>query len=175
MKRSAKVAIGGVFSALSLVLMLFTLFPYATYALAGLAGVMLLPVALECGKPWAFGAYGVVSVLSFLLAPDMEAKLLFVLFFGYYPILKLLLDRLNKGVGWLLKLLLFNAAMVGGYLLLLYVFGLPMDTFELFGVNLPLVFLLIGNGVFWLYDRVLSGFVVMYCSQWHDRITRLWR
>lgn len=155
--------------------MLLTLFPYATYALAGLAGVMLLPVALECGKSWAFGAYGVVSLLSFLLVPDMESKLLFVLFFGYYPILKLLLDRLKKGFSWLLKLAVFNAAMVGSYALLLFVFGLEADAFELFGIQIPLVFLLLGNGVFWLYDRVLSGFVVMYISQWRNRIARLWR
>lgn len=173
MKRSAKVAISGVFSALALVCMLFTIFPYATYALAGLAGAILLPVALECGKTWAFGAYGVVSLLSFLLAPDMESKLLFVAFFGYYPILKLILDRLNRVAGWTIKLAMFNATMVGSYLLLLYVFGLPADSFELFGVNLPLLFLLVGNVVFWLYDRVLSGFVVMYCTQWHDRIAHL--
>lgn len=175
MKRSAKVAFGGIFSALAVVCLLLTLFPYATFALPALAGLMLLPIALECGSRWAFGSYAVVSILAFLLAPDMEAKLLFVLFFGYYPTLKLWLDGLNKAPQWLLKLGLFNAAAVGGYLLLWFVVGLPADTFQLFGLNLPLVFLALGNIVFFIYDRALSNIVLMYETRWRDRISHLWR
>lgn len=175
MKRSAKVAFGGIFSALAVVCMLLTAFPYATYGLPALAGIMLLPVALECGSRWAVGSYAVVSMLAFLLAPDMEAKLLFVLFLGYYPTLKLWLDGLNKLPQWLLKLGLFNAAAVGGYLLLLFVFELDPDTFQLFGMNLPLVFLLLGNVVFWVYDRGLSNGILIYETRWRDRISHLWR
>ena len=175
MKRSAKVALGGIFSALSLLFMLLTLFPYATYALPALAGVALLPVALECGTRWALGAYAVVSVLSFLVAPSMEARILFVLFFGYYPILKILLDRLKKVLQWLLKFGVFNAAMVGGYLLLLFVLGMDQDMFVLFGVNLPLVFLLLGNVVVFIYDRALTNIVIMYRFKWRGYIARFWR
>lgn len=175
MKRSAKVAIGGVFSAVSLLFMLLTLFPYATYALPALAGVFLLPVALECGVRWSFAAYAAVTFLSFLVVPSLEAKMMFAVFFGYYPALKLLLDRLSKVPRWLLKLAVFNTAMVVGYLLLLFVFGLDMDTFVLFGVNLPLVFLLLGNVVFWIYDRALVSIVIMYHEKWHPKITRIWR
>ncbi len=175
MKRSAKVAIGGIFSAVSLLFMLLTLFPYATYALPALAGVFLLPVALECGIRWSFASYAVVAFLSFVIVPSMEAKMMFVVFFGYYPTLKLLLDRLGKAPQWLLKLAVFNVTMVGGYLLLLFVLGLDMDTFVLFGINLPIVFLLLGNVVFWIYDRALVNIVIMYHEKWHPKIARIWR
>lgn len=175
MKRSAKVAFGGIFSALAVVSMLLTVFPYATYALPAIAGVFLLPIALQCGSRWGLGGYVVTAILAFLLAPDMEAKLLFVLFFGYYPILKLWLDGLNTALQWTLKLLLFNGAAVGGYLLLYWVVGLPADAFQLFGVNLPLVFLALGNVVFILYDRGVHNLVLLYEIHWRDKLTRFWR
>lgn len=175
MKRSAKVAFGGIFSALAVVCMLLTVFPYATYALPALAGVFLLPVALQCGSRWGFGGYVVTAVLAFLLAPDMEAKLLFALFFGYYPIVKLWLDGLKGWLQWVLKLTLFNATAVGGYLLLFFVFSLDADAFQLFGVNLPLVFLALGNVVFVLYDRGVSNLVLMYEVHWRDKLTHFWR
>ena len=40
--------------------------------------------------------YAAVAVLSLLFAADKEAALLFVLFFGYYPVLKSFLERISN-------------------------------------------------------------------------------
>ena len=41
------------------------------------------------GENGAWMIYAAVAVLSLLFAADKEAALLFVLFFGYYPVLKI--------------------------------------------------------------------------------------
>ena len=174
MKRSGQIALGGMFGALSLVCLLGTVFPYGLYALPALAGVMLLPLALEFGTRWGLAGYAAVGLLALFVTPSMEAKVLFLAFFGYYPTLKLWLEgHTHRWVGCLIKFAVFNLTMVGSYVLMLRVFGLPADSFELFGVSLPLVFLAAGNVIFWVFDAALTGVVQMYWKKWHPRFCRM--
>lgn len=174
MKQSGKVALGGVLGALSLVCLFLTIFPYATYALPALAGAVLIPVVLEIGVKTGWMVYAAVAVLALIITPSVEAKMMFVAFFGYYPVLKASLERLRaRWLEWTLKLVVFNVAMVVSYVLLLFVFGLEADTFELFGINLPLVFLAMGNVVFVIYDVALTNIITLYMRSWHPRLSRL--
>ena len=175
MNRSGKIALGGLSAALAVVCMMFTAMPVTVYALPLLAGMLLLPLTLEAGKTAGWTAYAVVSLLVLLLTPLWEPKLLFVLYFGYYPILKLTLDNLKRPLAWMLKLAVFNAGMVVGYLLLFTLFSLPADTFTLFGVNLPLVFLLIGNVAMVIYDVALARFIRLYRFRWHKLVAKIFR
>ena len=89
MKNSMKLALCGMMAALSTVLLFLTgAAPVATLALPAIAGCLLIPVVVEVGLPWAFGVYGVCSVLGVFLAPDRQALLFYVLFFGHYPALQ---------------------------------------------------------------------------------------
>lgn len=176
MKNSGKIALCGVLSALSVVCMLLTVIPIGTFALPAIAGIILMPIALEVSTTWGIGAYIATSLLTFLMAPDMEAKLLFITFFGYYPVLKNVLEKVSKvWVRWIIKISIFNGTMIGSYLLLLYVLGLPKDSFELFGVSLPWLFLLVGNFVFVLFDYALDGLVKMNYNRWHKLFIRLFK
>ncbi len=176
MKRTGKIAFCGMMCALSLVAMLLTVFPYGTYGLPALAGALLIPVALEAGTKWGFASYAAVALLSFLLAPRMEEKILFIAFFGYYPILGMALSRMkNQILSWGVKLLVFNVTMVGAYLLLINVVGMEADAFQLFGVNLPLVFLAVGNVVFVIYDIALCQAAATYRVRLHPVLCRIFR
>lgn len=176
MKKSAKVALCGVLSALALVTMLLTVIPIATYCIPALAGILLMPIALEVGPKWGIAGYVASALLSILVTPDMEAKVLFIAFFGYYPTVKILFSSIpSKALRWCVKLLLFNVTMIGSYLLLLYVLGLPADSFELFDINLPWVFLAVGDGIFVLYDYALTGLVEMYKRRWHQLFVRVFK
>ena len=84
--------------ALSLMIMFLTAFPYMTYALPAIAGAVLIPVVIELGSKWAWMVYACVSFLSLLIAPSLEAKVMFIAFFGYYPIVKALLERQKNRV-----------------------------------------------------------------------------
>jgi len=134
--KTGKVAFGGVTAALSIVLLLGTLFPSLMYALPAFAGIILLPFCLEVGKKWALGVYAVVSLLSLLVVPSWEGKLLFIFFFGYYPIVRLWFDCWPVVAAWVVKLVIFNGSMLLCYFLLIRFFNLDADTFNLFGLNL---------------------------------------
>ena len=96
MKNSMKLALCGMMAALSTVLLFLTgAAPVATLALPAIAGCLLIPVVVEVGLPWAFGVYGVCSVLGVFLAPDRQALLFYVLFFGHYPALFAVLGRIR--------------------------------------------------------------------------------
>ena len=175
MKQTGKVALGGILAALSMVCMFLTIFPYATYALPAIAGAVLIPLVVELGVRWGWAVYFVVALLSLFFAPSMEAKVMFIAFFGYYPVFKSMVEKgiRSRVLEWVLKLAVFNVAMVGAYLLLLFVFGMDPDTFVIFGFNLPLVFLAAGNVVFLIYDIALTNVITAYSHILHPRLSRI--
>ncbi len=165
--------------ALALVCLLLTVFPFATYALPALASVFLMPVVIECGKRWALAVYAAVSLLALLIVSDMEARLLFVFFFGYYPIIKSWAEQRHRAVEWLCKLGIFNAAVVLAYTVLSAV-GFSLAVFSIPGVALPLgvflaAFLLAGNVIFVLYDIGLTRLLPLYFSRLQPLLRRLFR
>lgn len=177
MNRTVCVAFCGIITALSTVLMLFTgLIPIGTYALPAMAGVLLIVVVVELGTAWAWPVYAASSVLSYLVAGDREAAMLFILFFGYYPVLKAMIEKRRKGfLSYVLKFLVFNAAMVAGYFISITLLAVPPESFTLFGRNLAVVLLLAGNLVFFLYDAAISSLVVAYYRRFHPMVSRMFR
>ncbi len=154
-KSARAVALGGVLAALAVVIQsLGTLIPIATYVCPMLCMMILSVVLQACGKRIAWAWYGVVTILSLLLAPDKEAAALF-LFLGYYPIVKPWLDR--RKFSWLWKLLLFQAAIGVMYSLLIFAFGMSGigDEFRELGLAMGIVLLVLGNITFLLADKVL--------------------
>ena len=174
MSKSGKIALGGLLTALGVVLMFLTgLIPIGTYALPAIAGVLLIVAVIEIGAKWAWMIYAAVAVLSLLFAADKEAARLFVLFFGYYPALKSFLERIsNKVLSWISKFAVFNVAVVACFFLAVNFLQLPEDSFTVFGFYLPWVFLILGNAVFLIYDIALSGLVATYVEKLHHRVTK---
>ena len=174
MSKSGKIALGGLLTALGVVLMFLTgLIPIGTYALPAIAGVLLIVAVIEIGAKWAWMIYAAVAVLSLLFAADKEAALWFVLFFGYYPVLKSFLERIsNKVLSWISKFAVFNVAVVACFFLAVNFLQLPEDSFTVFGIYLPWVFLILGNAVFLIYDIALSGLVATYVEKLHHRVTK---
>lgn len=177
MKQSVKTAFCGVVAALGTVLMLFQgLIPVASIAMPALAGCFLIPVVAEIGVPWGFGCYGVTAVLVMLLAPDREAALIYLLFFGYYPVLFAVLGRIRqKTAQYVVKLLIFNCAAIAESLLALYLLGVPLETISFLGRFTPLVLLLMANVVFVLYDFALAGLIATYFQRMHPKVGKIFR
>lgn len=175
MKSSVKIAFCGMIAALSVALMFLTgIFPMATVALPALAGCLLIPVVAELGKAWGMGVYAVCGVLSFLLAPDREAVLIYLLFFGYYPALFPVLSRLkNRVLRWAAKLAAFNLALAVEALLVFYVLQMPLEEIGFLGGATPVVLVLLANVMFVLYDRVLERVIALYLQRLHGRVRKL--
>ena len=87
-RKSTQVALGGMSSALCLLLMFMTgLIPFGTFALPAMAGIVLIVVVVEMGRSTAALVYGAVSLLSLFMCPDKEAAMMFIGFFGCYPVI----------------------------------------------------------------------------------------
>jgi len=172
-----KIALSGVFAGLSLALMWTGSFvPYMDYALPAAAGLLIVLLVAELGPVWPLGVYVAASALSALLLPNKMVALLYAMFFGYYPALRYALERkLPKWPAWLCKLALFNATMVAGYYLAVFVFKLELSDFgETFGRYAAVVMLAMGNASFLLYDAmILSSFQVLYIKRWRKRLRYL--
>ncbi len=168
-RKSTQVAIGGVAAGLCLLLMFMTgMIPFATYALPAVSGIVLIAVVAEMGWRTALVVYATVSLLSIGIVPDREATLLFIFFFGYYPVIKGLLERLPfKPLQLLVKFAIFNATMVFSYIVIIYVLGIPdiLESFGDFGRYSALVILGMGNLVFAVYDFALTNISIVYL-QW---------
>ncbi len=164
-------------TALSLVILLATVVPITEISLAALAGIVGIPVVVEVGRKAGLLTYATVSLLALLLVPTVEGKALYIAFFGYYPILKATLEnrRLHSIAEWGIKFAVFNIATVTAYVVMLRFFSLPTDSFTVAGVSLPWVFLLLGNAIFWLYDRCLTGLITRYLRSWQPKVHRLFR
>ncbi|HCI64472.1 MAG TPA: hypothetical protein DFH97_05555 [Clostridiales bacterium] len=150
------VALGGLLAALAVVIMgLGTLIPIATYV-CPMACIVLTQVVLKiCGRRIAWAWYGAVAILSCLLSPDKEAAAVFV-FLGFYPIVKPRLEKLKyPRLG---KTVYFNVAILVMYWLLISVLGLAAlaEEYRQTGRLLLIVQLILGNGIFFLLDRVLD-------------------
>ena len=163
----SSVAFCGVITAICVVLMLVSgVVQVVTIALPALAGVILMAIVIELGVKWALCTYAAVSVLSAFFVADKEAALIFILFFGYYPILKARLDLIrSRAVRWFVKLLLFNAAAIAEYWLAIHVLMVPEEEYMFGGSPILIVLLALANGVFVLYDNLLVRLAVLYCER----------
>lgn len=167
-KPAFRIAFCSVTAAVEVVLLFIAGFSgVGTYALPCFAGLITIAVVIEYKCKWALGVYAVAALLSFLLSGNKEAALMFTAFFGYYPILKNVLDRHinNIIVRWIVKFAVFNAAAVGSFYAAIYLLSIPASEFSLFGVYLPLVFLLAGNVFFLIYDIAVNVFVKFYVQK----------
>ena len=157
MRKSKEVALGGMFAALSIIIMCFgTMFPFMTYVspmFCFIIGAILLRIISKSGFVcW----YLAVTILSLILSPDKEAAAVFAVF-GLYPLFRRWFEKLP--VKWLFKLIYFNLLTLLLYWFLLQVIGLEALVQEFSGVGTVMmhVMLLAGNLIFILADRILRN------------------
>ena len=106
------------FSAIMMALAVLCLFgastlPSAKISVLALTSVFGTVCVAEYGAKYGMIHYVGVSLLSLLLIPKKMMVIIYLLFIGYYPIVKMYVERLNKRwLEWILKLLIFNLFLV---------------------------------------------------------------
>lgn len=173
MKNNVKIAFCGVMSALAVALLLLSYFPYFTYAVPAIAGLVGLIVLIEINKKWAVITYAVTAVLALLFA-EPEAMLMYVLFLGYYPILKAVIEKINnKTLQYFIKFAVFNAAVIIVYAVLAKIFGIYMGDVGVLRKYGIAFLLALANVTFYLYDIVLVRVANAYIMRLHKQISKL--
>ena len=134
----------------------------------------MLFVADISDKKWGVGVYFSTAFLSLFLITDKEAALTYALFFGYYPLIKDIIEKLPKAWGWLLKLALFNASAVGIGVISFYLFGVSGEEYEEFGKFTIPILLIMANVAFVLYDFCITKnrFLLMRLSERFKKIIK---
>lgn len=80
-------------------------------SMAVIASLCVIIAVIEYGKGAPWMVYAAISILSFLLVPNKLPSIFFALFFGFYPILKGILEARPKVICWLLKEIIFNVSL----------------------------------------------------------------
>ena len=111
--------------------------------------------------------------LTVFITPNKEAAMLFIVFLGYYPIAKSSIEHLKNHIAeWAVKLLLFNAACVAGYAVIIRLFGMTellqdMSMGFAWGIY---VFWALANVTFVIYDFALTRLIYLYCNAIRPRL-----
>lgn len=160
---AGRVALTGVLTALSLVfLWISAVAPAGRLGLVAVAGVFPAGAVVSAGLGAGFFCYGATGLLGLILLPAKSSAVLYLLFFGLWPMMKSLLERLNsRFLEWAGKLAVFNV------ILSVCWFGLR----SLFLPFLPPVLdagwmvYAAGNVAFVIYDLGFSKLIAFYVAR----------
>lgn len=156
--------------ALATVFMLTAYFPYITYSVPLIASVFVMIAVIETGKLWGLFTYIAAAVLTLLFA-EPQAKLIFVCFAGFYPVLKAIFEGFKSRIPeYILKFATFNFCVVTVYLFFSSAFGLSeMSDFGIYGL---FILLLGANFIFFIYDVILTRLADFYMWRLHPKVTK---
>lgn len=159
MNKSKRISLGAMITVISIVLMFMTsVIPTTKIFLVSLASFLTAVIVIEAGVSTALVSFFATSILGFLIVPRKILVAPYALFFGYYAVIKLFIERIDNIVlEWIIKMLIFNIIIVIKYLLL--------TTFIINELNLPfhIGFIVLAlQVVFIIYDYVFSMFIQYY-------------
>ena len=85
------------------ILYLGSLISVMSISMAVIASLCCIIAVIEYGRSAPWSVYAVTAILAVFILPTNDAAWMFLLFFGYYPIIKERLERRKKFVAWILK------------------------------------------------------------------------
>ena len=109
------------------------------------------------------------------MTPDREAAIMFIAFFGYYPILKSVFEKLSSRIlEWILKFSVFNVAVVGAYYVIINFLGMPdiMGEINELGKYGLWIFLGLANVTFLVYDIAITKLITLYLKWFRPKFLR---
>lgn len=180
---AAKTALGAMATALSVVLLIPTALDLLYIALPAAAGIIVLFCVIELSKGWAFGVYAATSIISILVVPNKEAVVLYTLFFGYYPILKGLIEGKikNRFLEYVVKVLIFNVAVFSAEFVFFKIMNIPLTEFldveegsVLSKYIIPILFVT-ANVMFFFLDFLYTASATLYISKWQKIFRKTFR
>ena len=160
--RARRIALTGILTGLFTgLLYLSALIPTSYIGTVAAASLFAFAAVIETGLAGGAFVFAGTTVLGFLLVPMKSAVLLYALFFGYYPIVKSLAERIKSRLcGWAVKLAVMNAALT----VMLFVFSGLVLSGDFFSRSYPLVYLVF-NVCFIVFDFGVSRLIVFYSAR----------
>ena len=158
-KKTRNMTLSALFSALSVIaLFLVSLWPTGQLGFAAVSSLFVAAAVIEMGVAPGICVFAISAAISLLVVPDRSATLLYILFFGYYPIVKHLTERTGRALlRWVTRLAIFNASLT---VILLFL----RELFISFSIDTVAIILLYlcGNAVFIVFDHGYSKLIRYY-------------
>lgn len=167
-RKTRLIAASAMLSALGVVLIAAAaLLDVLDLTMAALASLLTVFAVIEIGLFYPWLIFAVTGILSLILLPKNTGAYCYILFFGYYPMIKSVFERkLPKPLAWLCKFLVFNLGFSG------YVFLLPiLITNEPFPGGWYIAAMYGGgNLLMLLYDLAMTKLITLYLIRLRDRL-----
>ena len=158
-ERTKKVALCAMLSALGVVVLyLGSLIEVIDISMAVIASLFAVVAVIEYGHlaPWA--VYAATGILSAVLLPSKLPAVMYIVFFGFYPIVKEKIEKIRyRFVGWIVKEIVFNVCLISLMLIAKW-FMLDPEGMLVFEV----IFFGLANVTFVLYDIALTRLISVY-------------
>ncbi|MBR6563653.1 MAG: hypothetical protein IKK70_06930 [Clostridia bacterium] len=162
MKKYGKTAFAGIFTALCFIfLFIGSLFQTLDLSAAALGSIVILIAYVELGTAYSLGVYLSASILSFLLLPYKSAAIVFAFFAGFYPVLKVTLNKIKPlPLSYAVRILCFNVFLTLAILAATFIFHVEAEylVFEI-------ILYLLCNVTFVVYDLALERVAVYYVNK----------
>ena len=170
-KKTKKLTVSALLSAMGVALLFVgSVIETLDLSAAALASFFCIFAVIELGNKFSWLIFTVTGILSVVLMPYSMGGWYYLLFFGYYPILKEKFERLPKIIAWIVKIIVLNASVI---------LSLVVASFIFYGGNLNTAFMMtfgsdgyglyaaIGiyalvNLVFVIYDLALTRLISLY-------------
>ena len=164
--KTRTITLSALFSALCVVsLYIASVLPTGQLGITALASLFVAAAVVETGLGSGVSVFIISSALSVLMVPVKTAPFLYVMFFGYYPVVKNLVERIGRvALQWLAKLIIFNASLTLAFFTLKELF--IAFTSRSYGNALLYI---AGNAVFILFDFGYSKVILFYMERIHKR------
>ncbi len=132
---------------------------------AALSGMIVIFATIELGRGWGWGVYFATGFLSLLLPVKLPA-VFYILFCGWYPIAKERIEgKLGRGLGWIVKVVLFCLSFAAIGAVSLWVLNLPADT-----PTAAAILFLLSLGAFVLLDVAMTRLITFYLFRLRSRL-----
>lgn len=175
LSKTNKITICAMMAASAVVVMLTSYFPYLTYAIPAIAGLCIMISLIETDTKWALLSYLSSAVIVAIVA-EPEAKMLYILFFGFYPIVKAVFEKIkSRLIEYILKFAVFNAAVILAYAVFAVLFSIDVGDMGDFGKYSAIILLFAANIVFVVYDIAVSRMAQFYILKLHPAVVKIFR
>ena len=165
--KTRRLTLTAVFTAFSVAFMyLSAVFPTGQLGFLGISSLLGVAAVIEYRLAGGLLVFAGTAIIGLLIVPDKTLVLLYSLFFGYYPIMKSLAERVRSRIlEWGIKLAVFNAALT----LVLFVFKFVLFDFSFLKDSYPLLYVFC-NIIFILFDIGVSRVIIFYMSKISSKI-----
>ena len=175
--KAHKITFGGISVAVCILCLLAAnIIPSLSMLLPLAAGLMIGAVAIEIDEKWAVLTFFATSLMGLLVCPDLGIMIAFVLFFGYYPILHILITKIKlKSIRVICKIAVFNTA----FWIWFCVMSVLTPTFLIFEAlgdfkkYAFLILIVVSNVFFRSYNTILEAIQEYYVNNFRRRLLNL--